>query len=363
MRGQRKLDHLRLAQSLGDGPAKTGFDDIHFIHNCLPEINSREINTDAVFCGKKFSLPVLINAITGGIEEGKKVNRALARAARQMGIPMAVGSQAAALEARDVYSTYQVVREENPGGFFIANLSAGALLEEVLQAVEMIRADAIQLHLNIPQEVTMPPKEGDSFFRGYLENIRCIARTAPVPVIVKEVGFGIAREEAVRLLDTGIAALDVEGKGGTNFIRVEEERKDSQREEVFFKWGLSTAVSLVEVAHETAGKVDIIAGGGIRSGLDIARVLSLGASMAGIAAPLVRCFYQGGEEAVIKYLQALKKQLRKVMLMLGAGDVYQLREKPLVILGETGQWLERRGISLQNFAMRGLEKRTERTDV
>lgn len=356
MRGQRKLDHLRLAQSLGDGPAKTGFDDIHFVHNCLPEINSREISTDAVFCGEKFPLPLLINAITGGMEEGKKVNRALARAARQMGIPMAVGSQAAALELSDVCSTYQVVREENPGGFFMANLSAGASPEKVLQAVEMIRADAIQLHLNVPQEVTMPPEEGDSFFRGYLENIRCIAETSPVPVIVKETGFGMAREEALRLLDTGIAALDIEGKGGTNFIRVEEERKDSHGDDLFFQWGLSTAVSLVEVAGVAAGKADIVAGGGIRSGLDIARVLSLGAGMAGIAAPLVRCFYQGGEEAVIKYLQALEKQLRKAMLMLGAGDVYQLRKKPLVILGETGRWLEQRGISLQAFAMRGFKK-------
>jgi len=359
VRGQRKLDHLRLAQTLGDGPAKSGFDDIHFVHNCLPEINSAEIRTETVFCGKKFPLPLLINAITGGIEEGKRVNRALARAARQMGIPMAVGSQAAALESSNVCSTYQVVREENPGGFFMANLSAGASPEEALQAVEMIRADAIQLHLNIPQEVTMPAEEGDSFFRGYLENIRCIAETAPVPVIVKETGFGIAREEALRLLDTGIAALDIEGKGGTNFIRVEEERKGSPREEVFFQWGLPTAVSLVEVAEVAAGRVDIVAGGGLRSGLDIARVLSLGADMAGIAAPLVRCFYQGGEEAVIKYLQALEKQLRKVMLMLGAGDVYQLREKPLVILGETGRWMEQRGIRLQTFAMRGFEKRPE----
>ncbi len=352
MRGQRKLDHLRLVQALGDGPGETGFNDIHFIHNCLPEVNSQEISTECSFCGKPFPVPLLINAITGGIEEGEKVNRSLAGAALSMGIPMAVGSQAAALESEELYSTYQVVRKENPGGFLIANLSAGASLENVFQAVEMIRADALQLHLNIPQEVMMSPKEGDSSFRGYLHNIRRIAASVPVPVIVKEVGFGMAHEEALRLLDTGIAVLDIGGSGGTNFIRVEGERHHPEEVDPFLEWGLPTAVSLVEVAGAVGGKVEIVASGGIRSGLDIARVLSLGAGMAGIAGPLVRCYYRGGEEAVMRYLSRLEKQLRQVMLMLGAKNIGQLRQKPLVILGETGQWLEERGIRVQGFALR-----------
>ncbi len=353
MRGQRKLDHLRLVQTLEDGPGNTGFNDIHFIHNCLPELNSREINTDCTFCGKTFPFPLMINAITGGVEEGEKVNRSLAGAARHLGIPMAVGSQAAALEAEETYSTYQVVRKENPDGFIIANLSPGVSPENALTAVEMIRADALQLHLNIPQEAMMPRGEGDSFFRGYLDNIRRIAESVSVPVIVKEVGFGIAREEALRLLDTGIAALDIGGKGGTNFIRVEGERSHPEEGEPFFHWGIPTAVSLVEVVEAVDFKLEIVASGGIRSGLDIARVLSLGAGIAGVAGPLVRCYYGEGEESIIKYLSALEKQLRQVMLMQGAKDIYQLRKRPLVILGETGQWLERRGIRVNHFALRG----------
>ena len=178
-------------------------------------------------------------------------------------------------------------------------------------------------------------------------------RLSSCTVIVKEVGFGIAREEALRLLDTGIAVLDIGGSGGTNFIRIEGERRQREEVEPFLEWGLPTTVSLVEVAEAAGGKAEIIASGGIRSGLDIARALSLGAGMAGIAGPLVRCYYRGGEEAVIRYLSGLAKQLRQVMLMLGAKNIGQLRQKPLVILGETGQWLERRGINVQRFALRG----------
>ncbi|HHU76401.1 MAG TPA: type 2 isopentenyl-diphosphate Delta-isomerase [Firmicutes bacterium] len=368
MRGQRKLDHLRLAQSLGDGPGKSGLDDLHFVHNCLPEINSGDISTETSFLGHRFPLPLLINAITGGMDGGQQVNRALAGAARQMGIPMAVGSQAAALDSEDLCFTYQVAREVNPEGFLMANLSAGTPPEKVLRAVEMIRADALQLHLNVPQEATMPAGEGDASFRGLWENIRHVARVSPVPVIVKEVGFGMAREEARRLLETGIAALDIEGRGGTNFIRIEEERKrkgfnsgdgdGDSGAELFFSWGLPTAVSLIEVLEATRlavknpARIDIVAGGGIRSGLDIARVLSLGANMAGIAGPLVRHFYRGGEAAIVEYLKTLEKQLRQVMLMLGAENVYQLRDRSLIITGETGQWLERRGIRPQVFAQR-----------
>lgn len=353
MREQRKADHLRLVQVLGDGPGRTGFNDIHFVHNCLPEVNPQEISIAASFCGKTFPVPLMINAITGGVKEGEIINRVLARAAREKGIPMAVGSQAAGFESEEARLTFQAAREENPGGFLLANLSAGSSPEKAVQAVEMICADALQLHLNIPQEVMMPPGEGDLILKGYLDNIRHIVRSVSVPVIVKEVGFGISREGAIRLLDTGIAAIDIGGKGGTNFIRVEGERYRPEDVEPFLNWGLPTAVSIVEVAEAAAAKVEIVACGGIRSGLDIARVLSLGAGMTGIAGPLVGCCYEGGEEAVIRYLSRLESQLRQVMLMLGARNIGELQQKPLVILGETGRWLELRGICPGRFALRG----------
>ena len=362
MRGRRKFDHLRLAQALEDGPGDTGFGDIHFVHNCLPELDSREINTECSFCGRVISVPLIINAITGGIEEGKMVNRALARAARQLSLPMAVGSQTAALEEIEVSSSFQIAREENPDGFLMANLSASASVQKALQAIEMIRADALQLHLNVPQEVMMPSGEGDSSFKGILENIRQIARSVPVPVIVKETGFGMAREEVLRLLGQGIAALGIDGKGGTNFVKIEGERQwkgfqGQKKAASLLDWGLPTAVSLIEAAEAVASagaqKVGIIAAGGVRSGLDIAKSLSLGAAAAAVAGPLVKCYYKGGEEAIIIYLSGLIKELRQAMLMLGAKDIFQLQQRPLVILGDTCKWLEQRGITIERFTRRG----------
>jgi isopentenyl-diphosphate delta-isomerase len=353
LRKRRKLDHLNLVQKLGDGPAQTGLEDVHFIHNCLPEIDPSEIDTATRFCHKTIAIPLLINAITGGISEAERINRAFALAARRLGIPMAVGSQAAALEDRNVRFSYEVVREENPDGFIIANIGCSASLEHAREAVKMINADALQVHLNAPQEVMMPQGEGDLSFRGYLQRIAQIVKTVNVPVIVKEVGFGIAREQAILLLSTGIAALDIGGKGGTNFIHIEGFRYNHEAVQPFLNWGLSTAVTLIEVVESAGFHLQIVATGGIRNGLDVARVLSLGAGLAGVAGPLVRCYYRGGETAVESYLWQLQKELKQVMLMLGTRNLYELRQRPLVILGETGKWLERRGFDLSRFARRG----------
>ncbi len=353
MRKKRKLDHLNLAQRLDDGPAQTGFTDIHFVHNCLPEIHPSEINTVTQFCRKIVDTPLMINAITGGIPEAEKINRALAVAAWKLGIPMAVGSQTAALEDRDVRFSFEIVREENPDGFLIANVGCTAPLEYAREAVEMINADALQVHLNIPQEVMMPPGEGDLSFRGYLHKIKQIVKAVTVPVIVKEVGCGIAREQAQQLLSTGITALDIGGKGGTNFIQIEGFRHSREAVQPFLHWGLSTAVTLMEVAESVGPHLEIVATGGIRNGLDVAKALSLGAGLAGLAAPLVRCYYRGGETAVEDYLWQLQNQLKQVMLMLGTRNLPELRQRPLVILGETGKWLERRGLDLNKYALRG----------
>lgn len=356
MRKRRKKEHLQFIQSLDDGPDTSGFEEVHFVHNCLPGIDPAEIDTTAIFCRKEVEVPLLINAMTGGIPEAVEINRALAGAARKLGIPLAVGSQTAALTDKKNRLSFCVAREENPDGFILANVSCAASPQDAWEAVEMIQADALQVHLNAAQEVMMSEGEGDLFFRGYRQKIKQLAETLPVPVVVKETGCGIAREQALELLPTGIAALDVGGKGGANFILVESCRHSSVAGQLFARWGLSTAVSLVEVAEvaEEAGvRLDIVATGGIRSGLDVAKALSLGAALAGVAAPLVRCFYQGGREAVEQYLLQLKKELRQTMLLLGARNLTELRQKSLVILGDTGKWLESRGFVPHRFARRG----------
>lgn len=352
MRKKRKLDHLQLVQVLEDGPAETGLKDIHFVHNCLPEVDLSAIDITTQFCQKEIAAPLMINAVTGGVPRAEKVNRVFAAVARKLGIPMAVGSQAAALEDPGVRHSYEIVREKNPDGFIIANVGVSVSPEQAREAIKLVNADALQVHLNAPQEIMMPKGEGDLCFQGRLATVAQIVKSVNVPVIVKEVGFGIAREQALRLLATGAHAVDIGGKGGTNFINIEGSRAGSRCVQPFLGWGLATAVSLVEVVESVGFQMEIVATGGIRSGLDVARVLSLGAGLAGVAGPLVRSFYQGGEEAVENYMGRLLEELKQVMLMLGTPDLPALRRRPLVILGETGEWLERRGFDLNRFACR-----------
>ena len=352
LRRKRKQDHLKLVQFLEDGPSPNGLGDVHFVHNCLPGGDLSAVDTAATFCHRDIAVPLMINAVTGGVAESEEINRVFATVARKLDIPMAVGSQAAALENPAAVRSYLLVREENPDGFIIANIGLSVTPEQAPEAVKMIDADALQVHLNAPQEAMMPPGEGDLIFRGSLSRIAQIVKAVDVPVIAKEVGFGMAKEQAVSFLATGVDALDIGGKGGTNFIAVENARSKREPAQPFLEWGLSTAVSLIEVVESVGSRLEIVATGGIRSGLDVAKALSLGANLVGVAGPLVRSFYRGGEEAVLGYLQRIQEELKLTMLMLGARNLRELRRRPLVILGETGVWLERRGFDLNRFARR-----------
>jgi len=350
-REKRKLAHLAGAVELGDGPGTTGFEDIHLVHNALPELDWEEIDLHTTFCGKTLTSPIFINAMTGGAREVKRINAALAHVAARRGLAMAVGSQTAALEDPGLRDTFQVVREVNPDGFIMANVGAHVPVEWAVEAVDMIRADALQVHLNVPQEMAMT--EGERCFRGSLERIAELAREIPVPVVVKEVGFGIAREEAARLIPTGIRAIDVGGKGGTNFIAIELARRSEEMGESFLEWGLPTAVTLVEVVEEAGTRVDVAATGGIRRGLDAGKALALGARAVGIAGPLVRLLAMEEDGLLEEELSRLERELRLVMLMTGARTVEDLRRRPVVITGRTAEWLSRRGINLSRLSARG----------
>lgn len=356
MRQKRKLDHLNLARFVKDGPGSSGFEDVSFIHNCLPELDSSGISTATSFLGRKFAAPLMINAVSGGVKEAEVLNRIFARVSRKLEIPMAVGSQTAALEHPALRYTYSVAREENPEGFLVANISAGAAVEQALEAVQMIGADALQLHLNAPQEIFMPGNEKEASFGGFLANIAEVAGASPVPVIIKEVGFGMAREQAKLLVKAGAAALDVGGSGGTNFIRIEGLRGKNKMYQPFLKWGLSSAIALGEMAEEYFPGVQLVATGGIRHGLDAAKALALGASMVGMAGPLVRCYYKGGETEVENFLVSIKQQLQRAMFILGALEPARLSSLPLVIRGETGRWLELRGVDLHGLAVRSADQ-------
>lgn len=261
---------------------------------------------------------------------------------------MAVGSQTIALEETDWIESFSVVREYNPDGLIIANLSAAASSDDAMAAVDMINADALQLHFNVPQELAMP--EGDRHFKDIIEQVSRVVETCPVPVIAKEVGFGFSRESVKRLYDAGVRIFDTGGQGGTNFIAIEDKRGGVFQGELN-SWGIPTAVSLLEILASNL-PVKIIASGGIRSGLDAAKSLALGADMVGIAGSLLRILLHQGADELDRWVNDFLYRLRAVFLMSGAANTKSIREKPVIILGPTAEWLRARNIDPTQWARR-----------
>lgn len=347
MRLNRKLEHIELSLRQKPSEGAAGFNDITLVHNSLPELNWSEIDTSCQFLNKKLTMPLLINAMTGGHPELEMINRSLAEAAAAAGVALAVGSQRAALEDSTTRSSFSVVREVNPEGVILANLGADCSLDEAQEAIAMIKADAIQLHVNAPQELAMA--EGDRNFRGLLENIKALTSQLAVPVIVKEVGFGMSQESVQRLVGAGVRYMDVGGAGGTDFIAIEQARS-GRRESLH--WGIPTATSLLEGLHVKDEKGCLIASGGFKGALDIAKALALGAALVGMARPLLKLVVQGSKANLVSYLSALEEDLRCIMLMLGVRNIEELSRVPLVIGGATYHWLKLRGIAVEHYARR-----------
>lgn len=347
-RGSRKDEHLHYVMQYQVKDAD--FSDCRLVYQGLPEIDYNQVDISTSLGGIRLEVPFFINAITGGTDKTGKVNRALAEAARLSGLAMAVGSQMAALEDREMERTFQVVREVNPGGVIFANIGAYATPDMARRAVEMVQAQALQVHLNIPQELMMP--EGDRDFRGYLDNLTGIARELQVPVIVKEVGFGLSRETALQLISRGIKIMDVGGRGGTNFIQVEADRKGIYLEEEMQSWGIPTLTSLLETLDAAGEGCQVIASGGINNAFSLAKALSLGARAVGMAGLPVKIILERGKEAFQDWVAGLSHSLKQLMTMVGAPGLEELRKKPVVITGNTSQWMERRGIGVNHLARR-----------
>ncbi len=310
------------------------------LHNSIPEVNLDEIDTRVTFLDQELSLPLIINAITGGIDEALAFNRDIAELGARFNIGVAVGSQTIALENKQLAQSFEIVRKVNQNGLILANVAANVNPRMAVQAVEMIAANGLQLHLNVPQELAM--REGDRQFRGVLDNIAEIVHLAPVPVIVKEVGFGMSRETAQQLFDVGVRIFDVGGRGGTNFISIEQERSGLLGDD-FASWGIPTAVSVAELASLYLPIV-MVASGGIRGGLVAAKALALGADLVGVAGHFLKTWTDKGIADLDQEIRRFKYHLHAAMLMTGASDLVDLRRKPLVISGATDHWLTVRGI-------------------
>ena len=310
------------------------------MHNALPEASLGQVDLRTSLLGAALPVPVLINAMTGGVPRAAAINRALGGLGAAFGIPVAVGSQRAALEDEHLAPTYAAVRLDNPGGIVIANLGAGATPQEARRAVAMVGADLLQLHLNAPQELVMA--EGDRDFRGRLEAIAAVVAGCGVPVIVKECGFGMSAETAGRLYAAGVRAVDVGGRGGTNFARIEARRQEHPVDPGLLDWGIPTAASLLEVTAAAWPGLDVVASGGVRFGSEAARALAMGACAVGIAGALLRSLHQGGMDAARGFLEAFLRDLRTTALLVGATTLFDLRQAPRVLTGFTREWAEQR---------------------
>jgi len=353
IRQKRKLDHIEYALRQGRPETTSGFEDIRLLNDSLPGFSLGDVDPACVFMGKKLAAPLLINAITGGHPAATVINKSLARAARQTGVAMAVGSQTAGLEDPGLRHTYEVARQENPDGVLLANLSAGAPPEQAAAVVEMISADGLQLYLNVPQELAM--REGDRDFHGVIDNIREVTSSLSVPVIVKEVGFGLSRETISAVYDAGVRHVDVGGQGGTNFIDIEDMRSGEESGKGVRNWGIPTAAGLLE-GLSLELPVFIIASGGLETGLDVAKALALGAGMAGMAKIFLKELTdksgEGLEKGLINKISGIINELRLVMLMSGAKNLERLAAKPVLVTGRVAEWMTRRGIDIDRYARR-----------
>jgi isopentenyl-diphosphate delta-isomerase len=334
---QRKEDHIRinLEEDVGFDRLTTGLEQYRFVHQALPELNLADIDLSTSFLGKPLRAPLLISSMTGGTERAQTINRALAAAAQAAGIAMGLGSLRAALEDEQLAESFRV-RPIAPDILLMANLGAvqlnyGFTVDDCRRAVELVGADALILHFNALQEALQP--EGETNFAGLLDKVKTVCRQLEVPVVAKEVGWGFSPEAARRLAEAGVAAIDVAGAGGTSWSQVEMYRADTgvrrQVAATFRDWGIPTAASIAMVRQGAPG-LPIVASGGLRNGLDVAKAVALGAHLAGMAGPFLKAAVISAQ-AVLETIQVTAAELRIAMFCIGAASLADLRDSPHLV--------------------------------
>lgn len=325
----RKSDHIRinLEENVRSG-LTTGLEQYRFTHQALPEVNLRDIDLSQTLFGRQVKAPILISSMTGGTEAARQINQVLAEATHITGVAMGVGSQRVALEHPEAVESFQV-RKYAPSSLLFANLGAVQLnygygIDECQRAVDMIEADALILHLNALQEAVQP--EGDTLFAGLLKKIEKVCKTLPVPVIAKEVGWGFSAEAAGMLASAGVKAIDIAGAGGTSWSQVEMHRAKNESQArlaaAFLDWGIPTADSIMQV-RQAAPELTIFASGGLRSGVDIAKCIALGARLGGMASPFLRAAVESLEATTLA-IDELSREIRICMFATGTNKLGEL---------------------------------------
>lgn len=348
---QRKKEGIviPLTKNVQAKESSTYLEYVKLIHNALPEIDYEVVEITQNFLNHSFKAPIIIDSMTGGTPEATKINSRLSLVAEKFGLGMGLGSQRAGLLSSELAETYSIARSNAPSAFLVANiggaqLSKGLKVQEIKNMIEMIEANALVVHLNPLQELIQP--EGEPKYKGVLSKIKEICANFDIPIIVKEVGAGLSMEVAKKLESAGVSAINVAGSGGTSWAGVEKLRAETARDsnkinlgELFWDWGIPTAVSLIEVRNSV--KVPVIASGGIRNGLEIAKCIALGANMCGMAFPFLK-HASKSFESLCEFTNKTLIELKSTMFLVGSKNIAELAKSRFIFTGELAkvkQWI------------------------
>ena len=325
---------------------KSYFDDIILVYNALPDIDFNEIDTKVEFLGKELNLPLIISSITGGTEEAKEINKVLAKVAEKKKIGFAVGSQRAMIGVRSQIITYDLKRFAPKIPALISNIGLAQFCSKeyresiVNEITSSINADAVAIHLNPAQEAVQ--KEGDVNFQDSFDALKKIVSVSKVPVIAKETGCGMIKEDCKKMAQAGVSVIDIGGSCGTSFTYIETLRRKDRFGRCFRNWGIPTTISVMEA---NSCNVPIIASGGVRDGIQCAKLIRLGASFVGFALPLLAPATKS-PGAVIEKINEFIEELKVAMFLCNAGNLDELKKVPVVVVGKTKEWMEQRKLSI-----------------
>lgn len=334
----RKQQHVDITvnQDVTFREKKTGFEGYDFVHLAVPELNLSEIDTSTTFLRKELGMPLMITGMTGGYHGAVRINGDLARVCEERRLAMGVGSQRQALEDDSQIESYRIVRRNAPTIPVVGNIGAAQVVKgldenAVRRLIDLVQADALAIHLNALQEAVQ--REGETNFKGLLKGIERLVKQLDIPVIAKETGAGISYEAAKKLSGAGVKIIDVSGAGGTSWSAVESFRGHGQNRlaKRFWDWGIPTAECVQQVAD--IRNMFVIASGGVRDGVDVAKALALGAQLAGMARPMIQTLVKRGMHALFDEVDQIRKELALVMFLTGSPDIKALREVKLVQRG------------------------------
>ncbi|MFX0124942.1 MAG: type 2 isopentenyl-diphosphate Delta-isomerase [Candidatus Hodarchaeota archaeon] len=355
----RKLAHLQicLEHDVQARNATTGLEDISFVHRATTNLNLEDIDISVEIFSKRLNFPLIISGMTGGHTFAHKLNHFLSEAVQLTKIGMGVGSQRAALEKDDVRESFDVVRKNAPDSLIIGNIGAGQIaqglsVDQFQKIIEMIEADAVAMHFNPLQEAIQP--EGDTKLTNLYNKATSLIKEVSIPVIAKEVGSGFSPEDMALLNEIGFKAIDIQGVGGTSWAGVESIRtlssKHKKAGEVFWDWGVPTALSTVLAVRNFKGV--IIGSGGVRNGLEIAKLIALGADVAGMAIPFLFATQEHSSEAVVRFIREIEYQIRLACFLTSSRNLKELKKAPLIITGKTAETMKIFGIDPQEYYLR-----------